>query len=201
MKETPDFSKGNGLIPVIVQHHASGDVLMLGYQNEEAWKKTLETGFIVFYSRSKNRLWMKGETSGNTLKWLGSKLDCDNDAILYRAIPHGSTCHTGTNSCFGNELQSDLGFLNQLEQVIHQRFEDETEIKSYVKSLKKQGVARMAQKVGEEGLEVALEAVQGNKQKLVEESADLVFHLLVLLRSQHLSLKEIVQVLHHRHLT
>jgi len=198
VNETPDFSKDNGLIPAIIQHHASGDVLMLGYQNEEAWTKTLETGFMVFFSRSKNRLWMKGETSGNTLKLLNYKLDCDQDAILYNVVPHGPTCHTGTNSCFGNASQSDLSFLSQLEQVIDQRFEDTSETKSYVKSLKQQGVARMAQKVGEEGLEAALEAVQGNKQKLIEESADLVFHLLVLLRSQQLSLKDIVQVLKQR---
>lgn len=199
MNETPDFSKGDGLFPAIAINDVSGEVLMLGYQNQQAWHETNKEGFLIFYSRSKQRLWRKGETSGNVLQVVSRTLDCDNDCALYRVIPAGPTCHTGNRTCFGDEAQSSYGFLHHLESVISQRLNTTSNSTSYVKSLQQKGIARMAQKVGEEGLETALEAVQGNKEKMLEEAADLIFHLLVLLKAQNLNFANVIEVLENRH--
>jgi phosphoribosyl-ATP pyrophosphohydrolase/phosphoribosyl-AMP cyclohydrolase len=199
VNQTPDFSKGDGLLPAIAIDHISGEVLMLGYQNQEAWELTSQERYLIFYSRSKQRLWKKGETSGNVLQVESYTLDCDYDTLLYRVIPAGPTCHTGARTCFGNDAQSIYGFLHHLENVIAQRLTNTSHANSYVRSLQEKGIARMAQKVGEEGLETALEAVQGNKEKMLEEAADLIFHLLVLLKAQNLNLSDVIKVLENRH--
>jgi len=191
-----DWEKGNGLVPAVVQDADNGNVLMLGYMDQEAFEKTLATRLVTFFSRSKNRLWQKGETSGNVLRVVHVAVDCDGDAILIRAEPVGPTCHTGNVSCFGKS--ENLAFLSQLEQIIDQRFETGDE-KSYVRSLKDKGTKRIAQKVGEEGVEVSLAAVGGNHAELVEESADLLFHLLVCLRDQSVSLSDVTRILRSRH--
>jgi phosphoribosyl-ATP pyrophosphohydrolase/phosphoribosyl-AMP cyclohydrolase len=173
-----DFSKG--LVPAVIQHADTGAVLMLGYMNEEAFRETLARKRVVFFSRSRQTLWEKGETSGNTLDFVSARVDCDQDTILIAARPRGPVCHTGTVTCFGNEPAT---FLGQLEAVIEQRISERPE-GSYTARLFAQGPKRIAQKVGEEGLEVALAAAAETDDKVVSESADLLFHLLVLLRSR-----------------
>jgi phosphoribosyl-AMP cyclohydrolase / phosphoribosyl-ATP pyrophosphohydrolase len=199
--DTLAWDKGGGLIPAIVQDARSGRVLMLGYMNREALLKTLEDKRVTFFTRSRNRLWTKGETSGNFLNLVAIAADCDLDTLLVTAHPDGPTCHTGTESCFGDAITADsaaLSFLTQLEAVIAQRIAERPE-GSYTTRLLAEGTPRIAQKVGEEGVEVALSAVTQSDEKLVSESADLLFHLLLLLKNRNLSLAAVVQELQRRH--
>ncbi|MFA4994871.1 MAG: bifunctional phosphoribosyl-AMP cyclohydrolase/phosphoribosyl-ATP diphosphatase HisIE [Bdellovibrionales bacterium] len=197
--ERIDWAKGEGLVPAIIQDAIDGRVLMLGYMNAEALRQTRETGKVTFFSRSKQRLWVKGETSGNFLELKDIKVDCDADTLLVRAIPVGPICHKGTATCFGDdEGGSSLGFLRQLEDIIDVRAKSDP-AQSYTARLFGEGVDRIAQKVGEEGVEVALAAVGGSKEKLLEESADLLFHLLIALRHAGLSLGDVSSVLQARH--
>lgn len=196
-----DWSKGDGLLPAVVQDSRSGKVLMLGYMNADALKATLDSKRVTFFSRSKQRLWTKGETSGNFLTLVEVASDCDNDTLLVIAEPQGPTCHTGSDSCFGDNIASDaadFAFLTRLESVIAQRIADKPE-GSYTARIWAQGPARMAQKVGEEGVEVALAAVTQTDETLVGESADLLFHLALLLKSRKLSLRDVVAELERRH--
>jgi phosphoribosyl-ATP pyrophosphohydrolase/phosphoribosyl-AMP cyclohydrolase len=196
-----DFAKGDGLLPAIIQHAETGAVLMLGYMNRDALRETFERKHVVFFSRSKQRLWEKGETSGHTLDLVEVSADCDNDTLLITALPRGPVCHTGTQTCFGDDTQSAaerLAFISELESVIEHRVSDRPE-GSYTARLFAQGPKRMAQKVGEEGLEVALAAVAEGDDKLVSESADLLFHLLVLLKSRGVKLEQVVAELKSRH--
>ena len=196
-----DWRKGDGLVPAIVQDVASGAVLMLGYMNEAALDATLERGRIVFFSRSKQRLWEKGESSGHHLQLIDWRIDCDGDTLLLLAQPAGAVCHTGTRTCFGNEAltaATRLSFLVQLEQLIGQRRADRPE-GSYTASLFAQGPRRIAQKVGEEALEVALAAVAEPDAALLAECADLLYHLLVLLQARSLDLDAVLEHLRRRH--
>jgi phosphoribosyl-ATP pyrophosphohydrolase/phosphoribosyl-AMP cyclohydrolase len=196
-----DFDKGNGLLPGVVQDATTGAVLMLGYLNRAALEQTLQRGRVVFYSRSRDRLWEKGETSGNTLNLVSVVADCDNDALLLRVHPVGPTCHRNTPSCFGDGQPPDadgLAFLAKLQQVIEQRIADSPE-GSYTAKLYGQGIKRMAQKVGEEGVEVALAAQSAGNEELVGEAADLLFHLALLLRARDLSLDAVARELSARH--
>jgi len=185
------------LIPTIIQDSFTGRVLMLGYSNDESLAATRATGLVTFFSRSKQRLWTKGETSGNHLKVKDILFDCDKDTILIKAIPTGPTCHTGADTCF-NEENSPINFLLALEEIIKQRKVVPNQ-DSYVCSLFKRGTAKIAQKVGEEGVETVIEALRGDSGLLEEESADLIFHLLVLLVDQNISLESVVNVLKRRH--
>jgi phosphoribosyl-ATP pyrophosphohydrolase/phosphoribosyl-AMP cyclohydrolase len=199
--ERIDWDKGAGLVPAIVQHADSGDVLMLGYMNREALRATLESGRVVFFSRSKQRLWQKGESSGHGLELRSARLDCDRDTLLLSALPQGPVCHTGTATCFGDEplaAASRLAFLPQLERLIAERIAAGSE-DSYTARLYQSGVRRIAQKLGEEGLEVALAACLEDDEALRGECADLLYHLLVLLRARSLSLDQIVETLRARH--
>jgi phosphoribosyl-ATP pyrophosphohydrolase/phosphoribosyl-AMP cyclohydrolase len=201
--ETLDFAKGDGLLPAVVQHAVTGAVLMVGYMNREALRETLSRRHVVFFSRSKQRLWEKGETSGHFLELDEVRTDCDRDALLVTARPLGPVCHEGTATCFGDESISTgerLAFLAALEGVIEKRIAESPQ-GSYTARLFAEGPRRIAQKVGEEGLEVALAAVAETDDKVVAESADLIFHLLVLLRSRGLSLKSVVAELQSRHAT
>jgi phosphoribosyl-AMP cyclohydrolase / phosphoribosyl-ATP pyrophosphohydrolase len=196
-----DFAKGDGLVPAVVQDASSGAVLMLGYMNREALDATLARKRAVFYSRSKCRLWEKGETTGHTLDVVDVALDCDGDTLLVSAHPRGPACHNGTLTCFGDAARSAAGplaFLAKLEAVIERRAQDKPEA-SYTAKLLAQGTTRIAQKVGEEGVEVALAAVADSNEKVIEESADLLFHLLVLLRARGLTLAQVVAKLEARH--
>ncbi len=196
--EKPNFSRGeNGLLPAIIQDEVTGKVLMLGYMNEEALKKTNEIGKVTFFSRSKNRLWTKGESSENYLHVRSISLDCDQDAILIKAKPDGPTCHTGADTCW-NESNEGIGFLNQLESVIEGRRSGDKE-KSYVKSLFDSGINKMAQKVGEEAVEVVIEAKDDNDDLFLNESADLLFHYLILLQAKGYKLQDVVKLLEGRH--
>ena len=194
-----DFEKTNGLLPAIVQD-PGGAVLMLGYMNREALLETFARGRVVFFSRSRRRLWEKGETSGNTLDLVSVRPDCDADALLVTARARGPVCHLGTATCFGEQAPpaARLRFLGELESVIAQRIADRPE-GSYTARLYARGVKRMAQKVGEEGLEVALAAVAETDEKLIGESADLIYHLLLLLKSRGLSLERVAVELASRH--
>ena len=193
-----DFNKGNGLVPVIVQHYKVNTVLMLGYMNEEAFEKTKELGKATFFSRSKNRLWTKGETSGNYLIVKDILVDCDQDTILIKADPQGPTCHTGSDTCFNEVVKSSDDFLYQLEEIIFDRKNNPTE-KSYTASLFQKGINKIAQKIGEEATEVIIEAIDNNRERLKEETADLLYHLIVLLSEKDISLYEISEVLRNRH--
>jgi phosphoribosyl-ATP pyrophosphohydrolase/phosphoribosyl-AMP cyclohydrolase len=190
----------NQLLPAIVQHAISGKVLMQGYMNRQALQHTLQSGQVTFYSRSKQRLWTKGESSGHTLDLVSIDQDCDADSLLVLAQPNGPTCHVGTETCWhdNNANSPQLSFLYDLEQVIKSR-EGADPASSYTASLFAKGVKRIAQKVGEEGVESALAAMAGDKEELANEAADLIFHLLVLLRSQKLELNDVVKVLQQRH--
>ncbi|OFY13391.1 MAG: bifunctional phosphoribosyl-AMP cyclohydrolase/phosphoribosyl-ATP diphosphatase [Bacteroidetes bacterium GWE2_41_25] len=196
MKMKIDFTKGNGLVPVIIQDNATLQVLMLGYMNQEALEQTTKEGRVTFFSRSKNRLWTKGETSGNFLYVKEILTDCDNDSILIKAKPAGPTCHIGTNSCFGTDTAR--GFLYNLEQVINQRIDDD-EKDSYTNKLYKKGINKVAQKVGEEAVELVIESKDNNDDLFKNEAADLLYHLLILLRAKGTSLQEIEEVLKERH--
>jgi phosphoribosyl-ATP pyrophosphohydrolase/phosphoribosyl-AMP cyclohydrolase len=199
--ESFDWGKGEGLLPAVVQDAVNGRVLMLGYMNREALRKTLGEKRVTFYSRSKQRLWTKGETSGNYLHLVDAAVDCDNDTLLITARPEGPTCHKGTDSCFGDAIEitaTQLAFLAQLESVIEKRVSERPE-GSYTARLWSEGKTRIAQKVGEEGVEVALAAVTQGDDKLVGEAADLLFHLALLLKSRDLSLRDVVAELARRH--
>ena len=193
-----DFEKGGGLVPAIVQDAKTEQVLMLGYMNEISLTKTQETGLVTFYSRSRQELWTKGETSGNMLKLQSITVDCDNDALLVRAIPTGPTCHEGTVSCFGDKGPEGLGFLSFLEDLIQARKSADAD-SSYTASLLKGPLRRTAQKVGEEGVETALAAVAETEDKLTSEAADLVYHLLVLLAAKGVKFESVIAELMNRH--
>jgi phosphoribosyl-ATP pyrophosphohydrolase/phosphoribosyl-AMP cyclohydrolase len=198
-----DFEKSGGLLPAIVQHADDGTVLMLGYMSRESLEATLASGRVVFFSRSRTRLWEKGETSGHTLQVKEITADCDRDALLVRAWPQGPTCHRGTVSCFGSARESDAGaslaFLTELEQLIGERIAERPE-GSYTARLVASGMKRIAQKVSEEGLEVALAAAAGTDAEVVAEASDLLYHLLVLLKARGLTLNGVAAELRARHL-
>lgn len=193
-----DWKKNSGLVPAVIQDAATLQVLMLGYMNAEALRKTLRTKKVTFFSRSKQRLWTKGESSKNFLHLVSVTVDCDNDTLLITARPDGPTCHRSTPSCFGDGGASGVGFLAQLEQTIIDRIRSGDK-KSYTVRLAKEGVARVAQKVGEEGVETALAALKSDKQELAGEAADLLYHLIVLLRVKKMSLGDALAVLAKRH--
>jgi len=196
---TIDFSKEtNGLVPAIIQDANTKQVLMLGYMNEEAYKKTIDTKLVTFFSRSKNRLWTKGEESGNTLDLVDIKVDCDNDTLLVYAHPNGPTCHTGTDTCWSETNQTNYGFLTELEKTIQQRKQEANSEKSYVASLFDKGVNKIAQKVGEEAVEVVIEAKDNNDDLFLNESADLLFHYLILLQQKGFQLDDVVDILQAR---
>ena len=192
-----DWEKGNGLLPAIVQDAATLQVLMLGYVNAESLARTESDGYMTFYSRSRQCLWQKGETSGNRLKVQSIAMDCDRDTVLVKAVPEGPTCHLGTPSCFGADGAEGVGVLAELERVIASRKAADAG-ESYTKSLFDKGIKRIAQKVGEEGVETALAAATGDKAELKAEAADLLYHLIVLLQASDMSLGDAVAVLKSR---
>ncbi|EKQ5899333.1 bifunctional phosphoribosyl-AMP cyclohydrolase/phosphoribosyl-ATP diphosphatase HisIE [Vibrio parahaemolyticus] len=200
LPERINWEKVDGLVPAIVQDFQSSQVLMMGYMNQDALAKTGETGQVTFFSRTKERLWTKGETSGNVLQLVNISLDCDNDTLLVRVNPIGPTCHTGTTTCWDGDAQeeSQMVWLHQLEQLLAARKSADPD-SSYTASLYARGTKRISQKVGEEGVEVALAATSGDKAELVCESADLIYHLLVLLQDQGLSMNDVVNKLKERH--
>ena len=194
-----DFNKCGGLVPAIIQDARTKTVLMLGYMNEEALKKTQETGLVTFYSRSRQCLWTKGETSGNFLHLVGIKSDCDNDTLLVQAIPDGPTCHKGTDTCWGEENKPNpLLFLSELSDFIEQRHREMPE-GSYTTSLFRDGLNRMAQKVGEEALELVIEATNGTNDRLIYEGSDMLYQLIVLLTSKGLRIEDMAAELMERH--
>lgn len=192
-----DWEKGGGLIPTIVQDYDSGQVLMLGYVNQESMERTIATNRVTFFSRSRKTIWQKGETSGNTLQLVRWAIDCDSDTILILAKPDGPTCHTGQVSCFGKGASGAWGFLEELEAHLKIRRQDSTG-QSYTAKLLESGIHRVAQKVGEEGIETVIAAVSGDKGDLANETADLVYHVLVLLLARGMSWKEVLGVLAQR---
>ncbi|MFN3752878.1 bifunctional phosphoribosyl-AMP cyclohydrolase/phosphoribosyl-ATP diphosphatase HisIE [Flavobacterium sp.] len=192
---TIDFSKNNGLIPVIIQDNQTQQVLMLGYMDEAALQKTQQEKIVTFLSRSKNRLWTKGETSVNYLKVVSIKEDCDQDTLLIKVIPNGPTCHSGTTSCFATEPQISL--LKELENVIENRFSNPTS-ESYVASLLQKGINKIAQKVGEEAIELVIEAKDNNPDLFLNEAADLLFHYLILLKAKGFGLEKVENILRSR---
>jgi len=194
--EQIDFSKGNGLVPVVIQDYKTLQVLMVGYMNEEALIKTRKEKKVTFFSRSKNRLWTKGETSGNYLDVVEISADCDNDSILIKVNPAGPVCHTGSTSCFGDE--GAKGFVYQLEHIINQRIENNV-VDSYTNKLYKKGINKVAQKVGEEAIELVIEAKDNNIDLFKNEAADLLYHLLILLKTKGVNLHSIEEVLKERH--
>ncbi len=202
-----DFNKNNdGLVPAIIQDNTTKNVLMLGYMNEEAFLKTNESKKVTFFSRAKNRLWTKGEESGNYLELVSIKNDCDNDTLLISVNPKGPTCHKGTDTCWGEENNPDFGFISRLEGIIKERkklSELKPELRkdrsSYVVSLFDAGINKIAQKVGEEAIETVIEAKDENDDLFLNESADLLFHYLILLQAKGFTLKDIVKVLEERH--
>lgn len=194
-----DFEKMNGLVPAIIQDNTTRNVLMLGYMNREAFEKTLATGKVTFWSRSRNCLWTKGETSGNFLNLVDIKVDCDNDTLLVRVNPTGPACHLGTDTCWGETNDANpLLFLTELQDFINKRHEEMPE-GSYTTSLFQKGVNKMAQKVGEEAVETIIEATNGNDEKFVYESSDLLYHLIVLLTSKKLRIEDVAKELQMRH--
>jgi phosphoribosyl-ATP pyrophosphohydrolase/phosphoribosyl-AMP cyclohydrolase len=191
-----DFSKSaHGLIPAIIQDSETKAVLMLGYMNEEAFAKTQETQKVTFYSRSKQRLWTKGEESGNFLNLVSIKNDCDNDTLLIQVRPVGPTCHNGTDTCWAEENQMNYGFISTLEQTIKTRRDNADAEKSYVASLFEKGINKIAQKVGEEAVEVVIEAKDSNDDLFLSESADLLFHYLILLQAKGFQMNDVIEVL------
>lgn len=193
-----DWAKGDRLIPAVVQDAATAQVLMLGYMNTEALAATLESGFVTFFSRSKNRLWRKGETSGDTLALVAVHADCDNDALLVLAEPAGPTCHLGTPSCFTEGGPNGVGWLGHLARIVKARREAPAE-SSYTARLLAEGAGRVAQKVGEEGVEVALAAVSRDREACVSETADLLYHLTVLMEARDFGWADVAAVLAERH--
>ncbi|HNZ62373.1 MAG TPA: bifunctional phosphoribosyl-AMP cyclohydrolase/phosphoribosyl-ATP diphosphatase HisIE [Paludibacteraceae bacterium] len=193
-----DFQKMGGLVPAIIQDEGTSKVLMLGFMNEEALEKTLATGKVTFFSRSKKRLWTKGEESGNFLNLVSITPDCDNDTLLVKVHPSGPVCHTGNDTCWGEINQGDFSFINYLQNFIKKRYQEMPE-GSYTTSLFKSGVNRMAQKVGEEAVETVIEAVNGTDEGFIYEASDLIYHLIVLLTSKGYSLDDIGKELKRRH--
>jgi phosphoribosyl-ATP pyrophosphohydrolase/phosphoribosyl-AMP cyclohydrolase len=194
-----DFEKSGGLVPAIIQDPNTKNVLMLGYMNQEAFEKTVATKKVTFWSRSRNCLWTKGETSGNYLNLIDIKVDCDNDTLLVKAIPDGPTCHTGTDTCWGEDnKENPLAFLTELQDFIDKRHEEMPD-GSYTTKLFKDGINKIAQKVGEEALETVIEATNGTSDHLVYEASDLLYHLTVLLTSKGLRIEQIADELHKRH--
>jgi len=196
--KTLDFSKAaDGLLPAIIQDVNTRTVLMLGYMNEEALTKTQESGNVTFYSRSKKRLWTKGEESGNFLELVSIKEDCDQDTLLIQVKPKGPTCHKGSDTCWDSKNESSFGFLSELEATIKSRKENNSE-DSYVASLFRKGINKIAQKVGEEAIETVIEAKDDNEELFLNESADLLFHYMILLQAKGYTLTDIVSVLEGR---
>ena len=191
-----DFNKGEGLVPVIIQDEHTLEVLMLGYMNREAYDKTVAEKIVTFFSRSKNRLWTKGETSNNFLHVKSIQEDCDHDTLLIKVNADGPTCHTGARNCFNTEYNQN--FILQLEQIVNDRFDNPKE-GSYVNKLSEKGLNKIAQKVGEEGVETVIAALAQSEKELIDEASDLVFHLIVLLREKGLSLETIAKNLEQRH--
>ena len=193
-----DFEKMNGLIPAIIQDNYTQKVLMLGFMNKEAYEKTMETGKVTFFSRTKNRLWTKGEESGNFLHVVSVKADCDNDTLLIMVHPEGPVCHKGTDTCWGDKNEQDIMFLKELQDFIDRRRQELPE-KSYTTSLFNSGVNKMAQKVGEEAVETILEACNGTDERLIYEGADLLYHLIVLLTYKGYRIEDLARELKERH--
>jgi phosphoribosyl-ATP pyrophosphohydrolase/phosphoribosyl-AMP cyclohydrolase len=194
-----DFSKlAHGLIPAIIQDSETRTVLMMGYMNAEAYQKTLDTKKVTFYSRSKQRLWTKGEESGNFLNLVSIKNDCDEDTLLIQVKPDGPTCHTGSDTCWQDSNNQDYGFISKLENTIKTRRENAESEKSYVASLFQLGINKIAQKVGEEAIEVVIEAKDNNDDLFLDESADLLFHYLILLQAKGFQLNDVVDILKNR---
>jgi phosphoribosyl-ATP pyrophosphohydrolase/phosphoribosyl-AMP cyclohydrolase len=199
-----DFTKTGGLVPAIIQDNETGQVLMLGFMDQAAYEQTQREKLVTFFSRSKNRLWTKGESSGNYLKVISIQPDCDQDTLLIKVNPVGPVCHTGTLTCFTNESETfgttsgSALFLEQLEQIIQAR-KLNPEQNSYTNSLLAKGIQKVAQKVGEEAVEVVIDAVAGNQEPLKGEAADLIYHLLVLLTASDIKLRDVIQVLEDRH--
>ena len=194
-----DFSKTNNkLIPAIIQDDETKSVLMLGYMNKESIEKTKKTRKVTFYSRSKQRLWTKGEESGNYLNFISMKIDCDNDTLLIKAKPDGPTCHEGFDTCWKENNYISYGFLYELEKVIEDRYNDINNKKSYISSLFKEGINKIAQKVGEEAVETIIEVKNNDKERFLNESADLLFHLLILLKAKGVKLDNVISVLKSR---
>lgn len=191
-----DFNKSNdGLVPVIIQDSETKNVLMLGYMNEVAYNKTRDTNKVTFYSRTKQRLWTKGEESGNFLNLVSVKNDCDNDTLLMQVNPAGPTCHKGTDTCWDEVNDETYGFISSLENTIENRIKNADSEKSYVASLFAKGINKVAQKVGEEAVEVVIEAMDNNDELFLEESADLLFHYLMLIQAKKFKLNDVVKVL------
>jgi len=191
-----NFNKNNdGLVPAIIQDATTKNVLMLGYMNEEAFNKTNETKLVTFFSRTKNRLWTKGEESGNVLSVVDIKLDCDKDTLLISVNPTGPTCHKGSDTCWSESNQENFGFISKLEKTIENRIQNADTSNSYVASLFSEGINKIAQKVGEEAVEVIIEAKDNNNDLFLNESADLLFHYLLLLQAKGFQLKDVVDVL------
>ena len=195
---TLDFSKMDGLVPAIIQDDKTQKVLMLGFMNEEAYNKTKETGKVTFWSRTKNRLWTKGETSGNFLNVVSMEADCDNDTLLIKVNPTGPVCHTGADTCWGEKNENPLAFLGELQRFIEKRYEEMPE-GSYTTSLFQSGVGRMAQKVGEEAVESVIEAMACNNERLIYEASDMIYHLMVLLTFKGLKFEDLATELQKRH--
>lgn len=193
-----DFEKMNGLIPAIIQDNYTQKVLMLGFMNKEAYEKTMETSKVTFFSRTKNRLWTKGEESGNFLHVVSVKADCDNDTLLIMVHPEGPVCHKGTDTCWGDKNEQDIMFLKELQDFIDRRRQEMPE-KSYTTSLFNSGVNKMAQKVGEEAVETILEACNGTDERLIYEGADLLYHLIVLLTYKGYRIEDLARELKERH--
>ncbi len=193
-----DFKKGNGLIPAIIQDAVTHAVLMMGYMNEEAYKKTVETKLVTFYSRSREKLWTKGEESGNFLHLVSVVSDCDDDTLLIKVHPAGPVCHLGTDTCWGETNQEDILFLRYLQDFIERRKEEMPE-GSYTTSLFKSGINRMAQKVGEEAVETVIEATNGTGEGLIYEASDMIYHLIVLLTSKGYRIEDLARELKKRH--
>ncbi len=191
-----DFSKGNGLIPAVIQDYNTLQVLMTGFMNEEALKKTETEGRVTFFSRSKNRLWTKGETSGNYLIVKEITADCDKDTILVKVNPAGPVCHTGNKSCFGMEVPK--GFIYELENIVNQRIDNDIK-DSYTNKIFRKGINRIAQKVGEEAIELIIESKDDNNDLFINEAADLLYHFLILLKARNLSFTDVEEVLLSRH--
>ena len=193
-----DFEKMGGLIPAIVQDNDTNKVLMLGFMNEEAYEKTMQTGKVTFFSRTRNCLWTKGETSGNVLKVISVLVDCDNDTLLVKAHPTGPVCHTGADTCFGEKNEEAIMFLKYLQNFIERRRQEMPE-GSYTTSLFMKGINRMAQKVGEEAVETVIEATNGTDDRLIYEASDFIYHLIVLLTSKGMRIEDLAKELKKRH--
>ncbi|EPR70248.1 Phosphoribosyl-AMP cyclohydrolase [Winogradskyella psychrotolerans RS-3] len=194
-----DFNKNpDGLVPAIIQDNTTNKVLMLGYMNAEALKKTIDSKLVTFFSRTKQRLWTKGEESGNTLNLVDIKLDCDSDSLLIKVDPKGPTCHKGTDTCWNESNVTTYGFISTLEDTIESRIKEADSEKSYVASLFAKGINKIAQKVGEEAIEVVIEAKDDNDKLFLDESADLLFHYLMLLQAKGFKMNDVVTVLNRR---